>query len=1092
MPISQFQQDNLYKSLGLFIDGFRPYAVSVLQRHYGETWPGDFVRGLSEGQRKSWNDGQRAGTLPENLLDFQYLPSFSLQLKEILRNDFQRTVNKLPTWLGEITDVRHKIAHFQPIDEDDASKAWIHMKAIAKQLGMSELEVELQKLQTLTPATAAVATPVVAAPSGPRAWFHVVTPHLDIREGRLDESVFAANLTEVALGTGRAMYTNSGLFFSKTYFTQGLKSVARRVIQGLNGAADAENRVMSLQTGFGGGKTHTLISLLHLCRLGSRAATSADTAELVAATGTPNFQQASIAVFTNATNDPARGRNPEDGIHLQTIWGELAYQLAGRDGYELVRPNDEQLIAPAGLFTQVLALAYRSKGPSLILIDELADYCVKASARIVGGSTLSDQTISFVQELTEAVAGTNHCVAVITLPVSPQEVGNTPQAQQILESLQKRVSRVGSDTQPVADEEIFEVIRRRLFDELGSTSLHQAALDQYESLYQQSAADLPRHANSSEYRALMHKAYPFHPELIDVFRLRWASHHNFQRTRGALRLLAAILSDLWKRHQSLPGQNLIIHTSDARLQNLDPITGKIKELYGSGYDAVITADVAGSSSNAFKIDQARPEYRQWELTQGIAATVLLNSFGRDNSNKGLSIPEIKLNVLKPAAYNPNTVNSALDELEEHAHYLYYTQSGSSRRYWFHTKPNINILINQAKNEIKDPAVNADILRRIEEKRRLVQVFNLLPNPLDDVPEQQRPTLIVLHPDYSVATGGSPDKDTVKHIQAMATKRGNSERIFRNTLLFLLCNTMGATKLRADVRDYLACQNTISEYSSQLEKEQKEELKRRSDDCAREIESSLVKAYSVVVKYSIKGGAEHLSFKEFSSALDNQLNQNLPALLKEEEWLLDSVGYQTLGRHNLLPTPEQPLRTREVYEAFLRFDDKPMITKVAAVQDSLLRYCQQGQLAIAAGDGITFSKIYLGELVPMFDVTDQTYWLVDKSLKPADTPTLQSGPTPDPGYQPGGVPPTPGQQPDPNPSPNGSSVYRSVTVSGKVPLENYNQLFTSFILPLAKNNVEIEIIIKGRSTASNPLTENSPEYKVIKESARQLGLSLDVE
>jgi predicted AAA+ superfamily ATPase len=188
-----------------------------------------------------------------------------------------------------------------------------------------------------------------------------------------------------------------------------------------------------LQTGFGGGKTHTLISLFHLCKWGKGAINSPFTQNLLQSTGVPEFESASIAVFTNTTNDAANGRHVEAGVHIQTIWGEIAYQLGGKEAYEIVRKNDEQLIAPAGIFKKVLEHCK----PALILIDELADYCVKASARKAGDSSLADQTISFMQELTEAVAGTNNCVAVITLPASPQEVGNTPQAQAILSSLQK-------------------------------------------------------------------------------------------------------------------------------------------------------------------------------------------------------------------------------------------------------------------------------------------------------------------------------------------------------------------------------------------------------------------------------------------------------------------------------------------------------------------------------------------------------------------------------------------------------------------------------------------------------------------------------
>ena len=106
-------------------------------------------------------------------------------------------------------------------------------------------------------------------------WFKNVKPHKDIQEGHLDESIFAANLAEVASGTGREIYTNPEMFFQKTYFTAALKNIAKRVIHGLNGGQEAENRVISLQTGFGGGKTHTLISLYHLAKWGTKAVKSA-------------------------------------------------------------------------------------------------------------------------------------------------------------------------------------------------------------------------------------------------------------------------------------------------------------------------------------------------------------------------------------------------------------------------------------------------------------------------------------------------------------------------------------------------------------------------------------------------------------------------------------------------------------------------------------------------------------------------------------------------------------------------------------------------------------------------------------------------
>lgn len=1102
-PVSQHRKDALFTGLGLFIEAFRPYVVGLLRAQAGERWPEWFAEALSHAQRDSWLESQRQGAAPENLVDFHHLKAFAIKYRDLLKPDFGGKAGNVPNWLAEIADVRHRIAHYQDVDGDDATKAWIHLRAIAKAARMPALETELTRQEEKPTRATALPTAnlsIVAEPSGPQPWFRVVDPHFDIREGRLDESVFAANLAEVARqdGSGREMYANRTIFFGKTYPTQGLLTVARRIVKGLNGQTDAENRVIALQTGFGGGKTHTLISLWHLGKAGRHAADVPAMAPIIAATGAPTFEPANVAVFTNATNDVANGRHTPEGLHIQTIWGELAYQLGGAAAYEIIRRNDEQLIAPAGLFRQVLAQCR----PALILIDELADYCVKASARSVGNSTLSDQTISFVQELTEAVAATDQCVVVFTLPASVQEVGNTEQAQQILASLQKRVGRIGADTQPVADEEIFEVIRRRLFEDLGDEGTREAAITEYIALYQQRRADLPAAATQAAYRIKLRKAYPFHPELIDIFRLRWASHHNFQRTRGALRLLAAILSDLYRRQQSLPGANLLIHTSDVNLTNLDPVTGKLKELYGNGYDAVITADVAGTSANAFKIDQHKAEYRSWNLTQGIATTILLNSFGSDGANKGLSVPEIKLSVLKPHAFNHNTVNSALDELEEGengAHYLHYTQSGShGRRYWFHTRPNVNILINQA--DISVPAVEGDILSRISNKQRAIQLFNVLVDPTDDVPEQQKPTLIILSPEHSVGAGRF-DRKTRNFIETRATKRNAGERIYRNTLLFLLCTEMGATKLRADVRDYLACCQIRDEYQSQLDFDQRAELKRRIEDGNRQAEDSLAKAYAIIAKHSAKQGTQHLTLTTYAGTLDAQLNQNLLQLLKSEEWLLESVGLSTLRQQNLLPTPGQPIRTKDVYEAFLRFDDKPLITNVGAVSQSLLRYMTNGEFAIAAGDGKTFSAWYYrqGE-PPYFDLTDPTYWLVDKSEVP---PTEPAQPNAKEDGQPGngstsGTDVGPGGSPagsdSGTPIANGSTAkaFRSITVSGRVALENYSQLFTSFLSPLRDNSVEIEIRIKGKSTTASPLTESTQLYKVIKESAQQLNLKLDEE
>ncbi len=1123
--------ETLFKALGLFIDAFRLYTVSVLTKTEGDKWPAEYARTLSTAQLENWNKGIRNGTSPERLIDFGNIASFANGFKDLLRPDFGRDVKNLTAWLEDITTVRNKLAHFNTeLSPDDITNAFYNMTRIADKTGMTELKDSLKRLQQPNEAPVTTAAPTsrsdgpVDSPSvdslptppapkvqantvpipahtttpvsslrptaGPMPWFGVVRPHQDIRQGHLDESVFAANLADVAQDLGPEVYRNAPLFFEKTYPTAGLRTVAGRVIKGLNGGQDSDNRVISLQTGFGGGKTHTLISLYHLAKMGRQATQYQATQALLAQIGEPTFEKANIAVFTNTTNDPSQGRNVEPGITLRTLWGELAYQLGGRDAYEIIRINDETRVAPKGLFKQVLARVQ----PALLLVDELADYCISASGVAVGGLTLADQTTSFLQELTESVAASERCVLVATLPASVAEVASSLNAAQILGNLQARMARVGADTKPVADDEIYEVVRRRLFEDMGDEASREAVVSAYVEQYRKMKSELPPEATQASYRDLLRKSYPFHPSLMDVFHKRWASHSDFQRTRGVLRLLGSIVSDLWSRQRSLPGTNGLIHPSDVNFANLDALTGQMKKLYGNGYDAVLPADVVGLGSNAGRLDSERADFGRYNLTQGIATTILLNSFGSTGSRQGIGVDELKLAVMKPESFNHNDINAVLDALEANAYYLYY--SSNPRRYWFFTKPSLNILVSHARHEINQPGIQQEIIKRLNERKSTIQTFTTLIDPADDIPEQQKPTLIVLGPDKPATPDGVSSK-AQERIERLATKRGNNERLYRNTLLFLLPAPAGLGKLTECVTAYLASQRVSSDYGSQLDAEQRTDLKKRIDTAGQDIEKALAATYSVLVKYSAKNGITKVEATQFRESFDAQVNAVLVPLLKEgsqDICLLDKVSYNTLQKAQLLPTVNQPVQTNQIYEAFLRYDDKDMIIGPQALQESLLRYCSTGEYAIGAGDGKDFRRIFYQEAVPHFDVQDSTYWLVDKSLyqpKPA-APT----PTDDDDENPTlPISPTVGEkgQSTPGPKPaDGPRAVESLTVHGKVDIANYSQVFQTFIMPLAQNGVEIEIRIKGKSTSAKPLTETSAEYKVIIEGARQLGLQVDEE
>lgn len=933
-----------------------------------------------------------------------------------------------------------------------------------------------------------------------KPWFKVVIPHSDIREGKLDESVFAANLAEVASGAGPEVYSNANSFFAKTYFTAGIKTICKRVVDGLDGNHNSGDRILSLQTGFGGGKTHSLITLYHIAKNGSKVNQLSGAKDLTDGLGNINFDTASVAVFTNTTCDPTQGRKV-DGLTIRTIWGELAYQLGGKPAYELIRENDEARSCPKGVFSKVLEKCK----PALILIDELADYCVSAASVKVEQSTLADQTISFVQELTESIRAVPGTVLVATLPASVDEVASSELGTHILNTLSNRLSRMSADTKPVSDDEIFEVIRRRLFDTVGTTEEIEKVVSSYMNLYQSLKKELPSYANKTEYKEKLRKSYPFHPELIEMFHIRWAANHDFQRTRGVLKLLGSIVNDLYKRQNTLPGDHSMIHTSDVNFANLDALSSQLKKLYGNGYDAVISADISGSSANAFRIDTEVKEYGDYNLTQGIAATILLGSFGSLGSNKGIGLDELKLCVMRPDSFNHNSIHGSLDKLENVGHYLYYSVTGSPvKRYWFNTKPNINILINQAKNDFGRKDFDTEIIRRLNLKKSFVSKFDVLVAPESDIPEITKPTIFILHPKFQ-ANGGDRNGNAGEIIAQLAQKRGNSERIHRNTILFLVCSEMGYSRLQTDISDFLACQAIKEQYQGQLEPEQRSDILKKIEGYNQSIDKSLAAAYSLVFKNRAKDGIERLDIRQFKDSIDNQINVSIYDALKNEEWLIEAVGMGLLRKNNLVPSLESPVKVKDIYEAFLRFDDKPIIANRAAVENSLLKYCFEGEYAIASGTPGSFTKIYYQEKVPYFDLTDDNYWLVDKSHFQQPVPIggsqspdeisrsgqSRSGPGPSTlQFPPAGTPT--GQQAGAAPIDAGQKIIKSIKVSGKVDVSNYSQVFTSFITPLTMNDVEIYIEIRAHTKTSNPITENSTNYKIPKESAKQLGLKFEEE
>ena len=1054
-------REKLQRGLGLFLDAMRPYAVSIFTRECadGVSWDMDFERRIdNERKRNNWQMQRMQlnnnGSSLLGLIDYNNLVTFIINYKESVTREVGGTkdYNRLRSCLQELQDTRNSWAHFDSnsLDDDEAERAFSNMIQVSKLLEMPELEEELKRIKggtqarvepTPQPQPQRVSAQAVQQDNNGvvdyngvlPAWFNTIMPQYDIRNGQLDESIFAANIEEVATGTAPVVYQDIVSFFDRTYVTDGMRELIRRVVQALNGK-ESQNRVISLQTGFGGGKTHSLISLYHTVKYSRDFRNMEAARHILDPEDMPQFDDAKVAVFTQNTVSVVNGHQVEDGIVTHTLWGELAWQLGGREGYEHVRQADEQRIAPTA---KDIKSVIEGATPALILIDELADYCAKASGLVVGGGTLFTQTNSFIQTLTEVVASIPRTVLICTLPASATEVASSEIGQEILSALETRVVRVGSSVKPVDDEEIFEVVRRRLFDKMEKPEVLEQVARKYKDMYHNRRDALPVEADRVAYVERIKKAYPFHPELIDIFRVRWGSDSRFQRMRGVLRLLASIVKDLWQRRSTLVGTQALIQTSDVQLENLPTLQSTITSLMGAQWDSVMHADVIGSISNAYKLDEqnAGNNIGKYHLATAVTTTVLMASVG-SSSQKGLSLKQLKLCLLKPDAFQHIDIDSTLNQLENIVHYMYRSSIGGEQSYWFQSKPNINILINQAKGDVKEDEVNAEILRMVKHGVQNVAQVKVLVDPTGDVPEQKQLTFVVMHPKYAAAAGGNISNSAKNAIRQMAQTRGSAQRVYRNTLLFLLCSEAGRAALSMKLREYLACDKIITEYGSQLDADQKKDVLERKRQSGQSANEQLIHAYNTVVK-CVRDDVQIQEIITFASEFAPQLTVNVLNELRENGMVLRRIGLNIINRNGLMPTVEKPVKVNDLYEAFLRFDDKPMILNADAITDTVNKYCEEGTWNVGTGAGEPYSRIYHQERVTFLNPQEDGYWLLDPSVMPKPAgggSTAPEPPTPTPG-------PTPAPGPEPTPA---TKTYRKVTISGSVPIENYSQLFSSFV------------------------------------------------
>lgn len=667
--------------------------------------------------------------------------------------------------------------------------------------------------------------------------FETCQPRKDVLTGELKEEMFAAHLRDVIDDKADPIYRDPAVFFEHTYPTDGIKSLLQGALGRLSGAKPTNAPIIRLETSFGGGKTHSLIGLYHAARTGKAAKKwlggFVDEALL------PAEPIKQIAGVVGSDLDPENGLDHGDATTF-TLWGEIAYQIAGKKGYDLVRKSDEAKVAPGVQVFEKLV----GDQPALIMIDEFAAYLRKAEGVPVAGSTLDEQSATFLLSLLSFAAKMQQVVVVLTLADSKDAFAReTEKVQAALAEAGKVLARQEAIITPTSEAEIAPIVTHRLFstvDRAEATVTAQAYHDYYEEQLARSV-DLPESAARAEYKDEIAKNYPFSPELITTLNRKTSTIPDFQRTRGALRLLAAVVRRLW---QEQPKDAWLIHPHHLDLGVDDIVNELTSRLKRPQYKQVVEADIIsslqGSTAHATGVDRPLVEAGRPPYARRFGTTVFLHSIVQGIAS-GAEPQEALLGVLAPGD-DPCHVQKAVEGLLDCAWFLDY----DGRKYRFKTEPSLNKLIADEMEIVGRIKPKGELDRRIKNVwRKGVFLPRYFPSEAAEVEDDAKePKLVVVHYDAATAKAGdlAPPELVVKIFDHAGTQEGY--RTYKNNVLFLVADVDQVDRLVDVARRHYAIDRITKDADRMKEfvEEQRKKLKGMLEEAELQYRVAITKAF----------------------------------------------------------------------------------------------------------------------------------------------------------------------------------------------------------------------------------------------------------
>lgn len=794
-------------------------------------------------------------------------------------------------------------------------------------------------------------------------WHQICKLREDVRKGELALAEFAADLNDVRTGEAPLVYRDTAMFFDRTYPTFRMKELARDVLRRL--AGQGGKPVLRLQVAYGGGKTHTLITLLHLAERGSGLATHRTVGEFLTFAGLTQAPKARVALLPGDKFDIKEGLEvfgPEGKTRrVHTLWGALAYQLAGDVGYTRLKVHDEDHTVPAEpLLVDLLRAPVKDGLGALVLVDEAVWYYRQA---VLSDPRLLGAIKDFYQVLNQAVAKVDRAVMVASLIASNLEA-NDQIGTQCLSALDDVFQRIAEPIEPVTREDVAEILRRRLFEGVPGEAERRPAVDAIMAALQKlPVSDAQR--DQSTYDRWM-DAYPFHPDLISVLYQKWTQMNGFQRTRGALRLLAYALRDSETQDPSPivgPAALLPSPTGERGAGGKSAgagLSAALNELVGICDESERwTPILIGELEKAREIQTGLPTLKAREVAQAIVATFLHSQ----PLGQHASIPELLALLVHPTI-DAAAIEEGLLKWRDRSWFLVENPD-----VWqLGTTPNMTHMHVQAMGWLSEAEINDELRNRIRAVPSLkaadsgVSVHALPAAGPRDVNDDLTLRYVILEPECAVELG----KPLPAGVEAYFNQKTGPQdpRIYRNNILALAPEASRLAGLREQVRGYLGWARLENpEVNKLLTDAQRKQLPGKKQASINNLPEAVVGTYNILVAVD-ENGDVHAQGLRTSSTVGGTPFERIKSTLAEEERLVTNA----LDPDLLLPSSYLALwgegqtsrRITDMMQAFGQFPRLPRLLRTDSLLETIKRGVQSGILVLR---------------LPRPDGSAQTWWRI---------------------------------------------------------------------------------------------------------------------